>query len=74
MDGLGIVSYGQVGPAVGTDWQVKGATDVNGDGKSDILFQNVRSGACYVWEMNGLTIVDSGQIGPAVGTDWLVKA
>ena len=53
-----------------------GGRDFNADAKGDILFQNGRDGACYVWEMNGLKIVDGGygQIGPAVGTAWRIKA
>ena len=50
--------------------------DFNGDRHSDILFQNVKDGACYIWEMNGLSLVPGGlgQAGPAVGPDWQVKA
>jgi len=76
MDGLKPIAGGSnfVGVAVGTDWQVKGAIDVNGDGKSDILFQNARDGAVYVWEMDGLTQVGGDFVGRAVGTDWLVTS
>ena len=31
-------------------------TDFNGDHKSDILLQDGRTGACYIWEMNGLSV------------------
>ena len=53
-----------------------GGRDFNADAKGDMLFQNSRDGACYVWEINGLKIVDGGfgQIGPAVGTAWRIKA
>ena len=60
--------------SVSLTWQVKGAIDVNGDGKSDILFQNARDGAVYVWEMDGLTQVGGDFVGRAVGTDWLVTS
>ena len=48
------------------------AGDVNGDGKSDILLQNVRDGACYVWELDGLSLVSggAGYVGWAPGADW----
>ena len=50
--------------------------DLNGDRLSDILFQNVKDGACVIWEVNGLNLVPGGlgQAGPAVGPDWQVKA
>ena len=53
---------------------VKLGKDFNGDGKGDILFQNSRDGAAYVWQMNGLNVVSSAQVGPAVGPDWQIKA
>ena len=38
----------------GPSWHVIGAEDVNGDGKSDIVFQN-NDGTPAVWLMNGTT-------------------
>ena len=76
MDGLMPLAGGSdfVGSAVGTVWQVKGTIDVNGDGKSDILFQNSIDGACYVWEMDGLKSVAGDFVGRAVGADWHVTS
>ena len=34
-------------------WQAIGTGDFNGDGFSDILFQNTNSGQVSIWEMNG---------------------
>jgi Ca2+-binding RTX toxin-like protein len=34
---------------VGTDWQIAKTFDFNGDGRSDILWRNVNSGAITVW-------------------------
>ena len=77
MDGTTIIDSGSGLPGVaGKDWIVKGVGDFNGDGKSDIVFQNTASanGAVYIWEMNGATIVNpsAGDVGNA-GKDWVVK-
>jgi len=62
MDGLSLKSGGNgfVGWAPGKDWQARGTGDYDGDGRSDILLQNVTNGACYVWEMNGLSLKTDG--------------
>ena len=39
-----------------------GTGDYNGDGKSDILFQN-SSGEVAIWELNGTTVIASGSLG-----------
>jgi hypothetical protein len=41
----------------------KVAQDFNGDGKSDILWRNVGSGAEIMWLMNGTQVIGSGSIG-----------
>ena len=69
-DGTGFVA-----PA-GSDWVVKGVGDFNGDGKSDIVFQNIASadGAVYIWSMDGTTILNNGSGLPGVaGKDWVIK-
>ena len=78
MDGLNLKAggHGFVGWAPGKDWQVKGTGDFNGDGKSDILLQNARDGACYIWEMDGLTLKagGTGSVGWTPGKEWQVAA
>ena len=76
MDGLKMLAGGAdfVGSAVGTVWQVKGTGDFNGDGKSDILFQNAIDGSSYVWLMDGLNRTAGDFVGKAVGPTWQVKA
>ena len=76
MDGLNIKAGGFVGgyDSPGAKWQVKGAGDFDGDGKSDILLQYADTGACYIWEMGdtGLTIKSGGFVGGfnGPGADW----
>jgi hypothetical protein len=78
MNGLSLRDggYGFVGTAPGKDWQVKGTGDFNGDGKSDILFQNAVDGSCKVWEMDGLNqkVGGVGLVGWTPGKDWQVAA
>ena len=33
-------------------WQIVGTPDLNGDGKSDVVFQNLDTGAIYYWILN----------------------
>ena len=49
--------------------------DFNGDGKGDVLLQNVKDGSCFVWEMDGLALKSGGAgfVGWAPGKDWQVK-
>ena len=53
---------GAVLPNPGPTWHVAAAADFNGDGKSDILWQN-DSGLPQIWTMDGTTITDG--IGPS---------
>jgi len=44
-------------------------SDFNGDGKSDILWQNT-NGQAAVWELDGTSIIGAGTVGPNPGTSW----
>ena len=44
---------GPVSPNPGPSWHAIGTGDFNGDGLSDMLFQNTSSGQVSIWEMNG---------------------
>ena len=48
--------FSNVGGAGDPNWRIKGTSDVNGDGRSDILFEHAVSGAFVEWTMNGATI------------------
>jgi ELWxxDGT repeat protein len=76
MDGTevigGLGTY--VGSNPGPSWQVKGTGDFNGDGNSDLLFQNTK-GAVGIWELDGTEVI--GGAGTTVGSNssasWQVK-
>ena len=57
MNGLTPIDQQAVGANPGPAWKAVGTGDFNGDGKSDILFQNT-DGQIAIWEMNGTTPID----------------
>jgi Ca2+-binding RTX toxin-like protein len=63
-------SPGTVAPYLG--WQIKTTGDFNGDGKTDILWQNT-DGTPSVWLMNGTGVTWGGAIGSNPGASWQVK-
>jgi putative lipase involved disintegration of autophagic bodies len=72
MNGTNVIGSGDLGDP-GPTWHAIGTGDFNGDGRSDILFQN-DSGEIVIWEMNGTSVIGTvslGNPGPswhAVGT------
>ena len=62
----------QVGGDPGAGWNVIGSGDFNGDGKSDILWQN-DDGRAAVWLLNGLSVIGADQVGSDPGPGWNVK-
>ena len=51
--------------SVGTAWQVRGIADLNGDGRSDVLFHNQATGDLYAWFMDGVTRTSGAYLTPA---------
>jgi hypothetical protein len=64
---------GAVSSNPGPSWKAIGTGDFNGDGFSDILFQNA-SGPSSVWEMNGNTLMGGGAVRPNPGARWRAVA
>jgi lipopolysaccharide export system protein LptA len=72
MNGTSIVAQATL-PNPGKSWTAIGTGDFNGDGMSDILFQN-KDGTPQIWEMNGTsiltqaTLTNPGKSWTAIGT------
>jgi hypothetical protein len=56
----------------GSSWHVMDSGDFNGDGRSDILWQN-DIGQAAVWLLNGSKLVDSAAIANNPGPTWHIR-
>jgi hypothetical protein len=76
MNGFAMVRYGFLNPSNpgSPDWKVVGAADFDGDGKTDLLFQNDKTGQLVYWRMNGTDLISYGFISPSNpgSPDWKV--
>ena len=65
------MSPGKVGD---TNWGISAVTDVDGDGKSDLVWQERTQGWIAVWLMNGVTLKQSIGLSPerVPDTDWKI--
>ena len=52
MKGTQFLGLNGVLPLPQTGWKVKAVTDINGDGKADIVFQNQTTNQLDVWYLN----------------------
>ena len=64
---------GTVGANPGPSWKAIGTGDYNGDGHSDILWQNT-SGQASIWEMNGTNVIGGANAGANLGRVGSLKA
>ena len=70
MNGATIASSAGLGN-VPTNWTIVGTGDFNGDGKSDLLWQD-NLGNTAIWLMNGTAVTSTGGLGN-VPTNWSIQ-
>jgi hypothetical protein len=70
-NGTNVIGGGTLSSDPGPSWRAIGTSDFNGDGFSDILWQNV-DGHAAIWEMNGLSQIAGGSqiLGANPGPSW----
>ena len=66
MNGTNPIAGALVGANPGPSWTEIGTGDFNGDGKSDILWQNA-NGQVAIWEMNGTNPIAGARSAPILG-------
>jgi len=62
-------------PSVGSsNWRVVGSADVNGDGRADMIFQEITSGSMVAWLLQGTTVAGWGFLSiPQVDPNWRIQ-
>src|SRR5437763_12924090 len=72
LNGPNMIGGGSVGGGSlvhpGPHWHVIGTGDFNGDGNSDVLWQN-DSGEIVIWELNGTRVIAAASLGNP-GPSW----
>ena len=71
MNGTAMTSSTLLTPSSVTDinWKIVGCTDVNADGKPDILWQHQTTGLIGAWLMNGTSMTSSTLLTPSTVAD-----
>ena len=68
LNGTTVDSFGYLA-GIPPEWRMVGAADFDGDGHTDIVWEDVSTGQRSLWLMNGTAIKGFGDLG-TVGTAW----
>ena len=72
MKGGAIANSGGFGASA--DWVIAGLGDVNGDGKTDILWRSSATNSLGIWFMNGRAVASTAVFGWGPGGIWSAAA
>jgi hypothetical protein len=66
-----VIGGGELALNPGPSWHlIDPEADFNGDGQSDLLFQNASTGQVDIWDMNGSSVIGGGVVGLTPGANW----
>ena len=76
MNGTSVVGGSYLTPRsfADTRWQIRNVTDLDRDGRADILWHNQVTGELYVWFLSGLTVARGSYLTPSrqPDTNWVL--
>src|SRR5262249_55674355 len=70
MDGSTVKAWSTLLSRLDLGWQISGVGDLDGDGKADLVWRNMRSGEVVEWLMNGVAVKSSSNISSGVDLIW----
>jgi hypothetical protein len=70
MNGTSVSATEVVGPNPGPNWRLVGTGDFNGNGQSDLLWQNVSTGQAAIWDMSGTNVTSTAVVAGDPGPSW----
>jgi hypothetical protein len=70
MNGTAMSSWSTILDAGNNAWDVAGVGDLNGDGKSDIVWRNATTGMVTAWLMNGTAMSSAATLLGAGNSAW----
>ena len=76
MSGLNMVAGGLIGPGTlpAGRWEIRSAADMNRDGGTDVILQEVETGQLLVWLLNGTALQEARALPTLSDPAWRVMA